>query len=165
MRVEVAGVEARGQAVDLRGEPVSAGEVAAAVRDPDDGRVECAAPRPGHERVGVLHRGVGVRVPAAVADAARSRGARSPRDAEITRLERELAAVDVADVDLAGARERVAETAADVSALEEQVARASGRVEARREAGKDAAAAEDALESATRALADAQTTHHAAREE
>ena len=153
----------RGRAVDLRSAAVTADEVAAAVRDPGDDRVCCHRPGPVHDHVGVLHRGVGVSVRAALAAAARSRGARAPHDSDLQAVEAELAAVSPPSVDLAGARERVAETAADVERLRERVARVSGRVEARRAVG-DADAAEDALADATRELAAAETEHHAAAE-
>lgn len=163
MRVSFAGVERTGRAVDLRDGPVGADAVAAAIRDPEDDRVRCQRPKAGHERVGVLHRGASVSLRAAVAAAARSRGASTPFDGELEALEDELSALAAPDVDLERARERVSETAADVERLREQVARASGRVEARREDG-EGESAESALAEATRELAAAETEHHAARE-
>ncbi|MFC3477647.1 DUF7856 family protein [Halobacterium litoreum] len=164
MRVAFGAVDATGQSFDLRNTGVDAGTVLEAVRDPSDDRVVGAPPRAVHERVGFLHRGVSVRVPAAVADAARSRGARTEYDRGLGRVEAELAALDAPSVDLEAARERVADAAADVDALREQVARASGRVEAARDAGRDASGAEEALRAVNRELADAETDHHAALE-
>lgn len=167
MRVALGGeVDRRGRAVDLRAAPVDAGEAAAAVRDPGDDRVRCRPPGSVHEHVGVLHRGVGVPVRAALAAAARSRGATTEYDGDLRAVEAELADVSPPTVDLAAARERVAETAEDVERLRERVARVSGRVEARRGAAgdADADAAEAELADATRELAAAETDHHAARE-
>ncbi|MGB9964560.1 hypothetical protein [Halobacterium hubeiense] len=165
MRVEFAAVQRRGRAVDLRDAAVGADAVLAAVRDPDDDRVACARPQPVHERVGFLHRELSVAPLAAVAAAARTRGATTEYDDELRAVEADLAAVEAPDVDLAAARERVAETASDVDRLRERVARASGRVEARREAGVDASDAEADLREATRELAARETDHHAATEE
>jgi len=164
MRVALAGAEAVGPAVDLRDAPVDAGTVLEAVRDPSDARVACASPGRVHERVGFLHRGVSVRLPAAVADAARSRRARTEYDTELASVESDRSDLDAPSVALEAARERVADAEADVDALREQVARASGRVEAERDAGRDATEAEQALRAANRELADAETDLHAARE-
>lgn len=163
MRVSLAGVERTGRALDLRDTPVTPAEAAAAVRDPDDERVRCQPPQPVHERIGVLYRGVAVSLRAAVAAAARSRGASTRFDDDLTSVRAALSDLAAPGVDLEGARERVSETAADVERLRERVARASGRVEARRESG-DAESAESALGDATRELAVAETEHHAARE-
>ena len=163
MRVSLDGVERTGRALDLRDLSVGPETVAAAIRDPEDGRLRCQHPRPVHERVGVLRRGVSVSLRAAVAAAARSRGATTRCDDDLKAAEAELSALPAPDVDLAGARERVSETAADVERLRERVARASGRVEAHREDG-GVESAEAALDEATRELAAAETEHHAARE-
>lgn len=165
MRVRLAGVERQGRAVDLRDAGVTAETVLEAVRDPENDRIACADPQPVHERVGFLHREMSVGPVAAVAAAARSRGETTEYDAELREIEAELASVDAPSVDLAAARERVAETASDVDRLRERVARASGRVEARREAGEDASDAEAELQEATRELAERETDHHAAKEE
>ena len=163
MRVALAGDERTGRALDLRDAAVGPAEVARAVRDPGEERLRCQPPGAVHERVGVLHRNVAVSLRAAVAAAARSRGASTRFDGDLRAVEAELSALPAPDVDLAGARARVSETAADVERLRERVARTSGRVEARREDGA-AGPAEDALGAATRRLAEAETEHHAARE-
>ncbi|NIB98011.1 hypothetical protein [Halobacterium sp. R2-5] len=165
MRIRLAGVERRGRAVDLRDVDVSAQTVLEAVRDPEDDRIACASPQPVHERVGFLHRRTSISTAAAVAAAARSRGATTEYDGELRAIEGELASVEAPSVELAAARERVAETAGDVDRLRERVARASGRVEARREAGEDASGAEAELQEATRELAERETDHHAAKED
>ncbi|MCG1004281.1 MULTISPECIES: hypothetical protein [Halobacterium] len=165
MRVDLAGGERCGRALDLRDVNVTAASVAAAVRDADDDRVACASPRPVHERVGFLHRGMSVAPVAALAAAARTRGATTEYDAELRAAEDDLAAIDAPNVDLSAVRERVAETASDVDRLRERVARASGRVEAQRESDADAGDAEAALREATRELAALETDHHAAKEE
>jgi len=163
MRLSLAGVKRTGRALDLRDADVEPSEVADAIRDPTDERVRCQPPGPVHERVGVLHRRVSVSLRAAVAAAARSRGASTRHDDDLAACRAALSDLETPDVDLEGARERVAATAADVERLRERVARASGRVEARREDG-DAESAEAALGDATRELAAAETEHHAARE-
>jgi hypothetical protein len=163
MRVSFGGVERTGRALDLRDAAVGPDEVAAAIRNPGDDRIQCQRPEDVHERVGILHRGVSVSLRAAVAAAARTRGASTPFDDELEAVEDEVSALTAPDVDLERARERVSETAADVERLREQVARASGRVEARREDGKGESA-ESTLAEATRELAAAETEHHAARE-
>jgi hypothetical protein len=165
MKLRLCGVERQGPAVDLRDVDVDPATVLAAVRDPSDERVRCAAPGAVHERVGFLHRDCSVSPVAALAAASRSRGESTQYDAELRAVEADLAAVEAPDVDLEGARERVAETAADVDALRERVARVSGRVEAMRDdGGNEVADAEAELETATRELAAAETDHHAARE-
>lgn len=164
MRVAFDGVTERGPAVDLRDTGVTASEALAAVRDPNDDRVQCAHPGPVHERVGFLHRDVSVSPVAALAAAARTWGARSEHDAALRDTEAELRALDVPDVDLEAARRRVAETEADVAALRERVARVSGEIDARRDLGGDASDAEATYRAATRDLATAETEHHAARE-
>ena len=164
MRLFFPGVERRGRALDVRDTDVPTESVLAAVRDPGDDRVACARPRAVHERVGFLHHEVAVAPVAAVAAAARTRGETTEHDADLRAAATELAAVDVPDVDLSGARERAAETASDVDRLRERVARASGRVEARREASADASEAEAELREATRELAERETDHHAATE-
>jgi hypothetical protein len=164
MRVALGGVERRGRALDLRDAAIAGEAAVAAVRDPSDDRIDCPPPQAVHERVGLLHRDVSISVVAAVADAARTRGASTEYDGELRAVEADLAAIDVPDVDLEAARERVAAAAADVDRLNERVARTSGRVEARREAATDPAEAEAALQTATRELADAETDYHAARE-
>jgi hypothetical protein len=173
MRVRFGDIERRGQAVDLRDVEVSAATVVDAVRDAEDDRVtpsprQRTEPTDGssslHERVGFLRPGLRVATVPAVAAAARSRGLTTEYDGELRRLAGELDGVDVPTVDLASARERVAETAADVDRLREQVARASGRVDACRGTDGGASDAEAALEAATRELAERETEYHAAQE-
>jgi len=163
MRVALAGVERTGRALDLRDATLGPADLVQVIRNPDDERLRCQSPKAVHERVGVLHRNVSVSLRAAVAAAARSRGASTEFDDELQSVEAELSEVSAPDVDLEEARARVSETEADVERLRERVARTSGRVEARREDGS-AESAEDALGEATRKLAEAETEHHAARE-
>ena len=164
MRVEFGGVERHGQAIDLRSGSASAEDVLSAVHDPDDDRIACPPPQSVHERVGLLHRDVSVPVVAAIADAARTRGASTEYDEELQTVESELAEMELPDVDLGAARERVAGAAADVDRLDERVARTSGHVEAKREADADPSDAEASLQTATQELAEAETDYHAARE-
>lgn len=175
MRVRFDGVERRGQALDLRDLDISPETVLQAIRDPDDERVRAGTPetepdgRVGgvsglHRRVGFLRSDMTVSPVPAVAAAARTRGASTEHDDELRRIDEELASCDAPTVDLAAARQQVADTAADVERLREKVARASGRVEARREDGEDATDAQAVLQSATRELAERETEYHAATE-
>ncbi|WP_418280576.1 hypothetical protein [Halorubrum sp. DTA98] len=99
-----------------------------------------------------------------LAAAARSRDHESSVAAEIRELRGELAAVDVPDVDLEAARERLAEATGDEDRLKERVAAARGEVRARRsmDAATDAALAE--LEEAAAALSIARTERVAAEQ-
>lgn len=164
MRVGFDGGVRRAPAVDLRGCDVDADEAVAAVRDRDDDRVACGPPAPVHERVGVLTRDCSVSRVAALAEAARTWGAETDHDGDLRAVERQLRDLDVPDVDLESARERVAETALDVERLRERVARTSGAVAARRDLDADPADAEADMRAATSDLAEAETEHHAARE-
>ncbi|MFB6142734.1 MAG: hypothetical protein ABEJ30_05265 [Halorientalis sp.] len=164
MKVRVDGQRREGPAVDLRGVDVSGRAVLAAVRDPDDDRVACPEPGPVHERVGHVHEEMGLSVRAAVAAAARTRGATAPQDEAIEEARAARDAVDVPAVDLEAARERVAEAGAAEDELRERVARLSGQLEARREVGASTEDVEAALAEATRRLSEAETERIAARQ-
>lgn len=161
MRVALEGVTGDG-AADLRGR-VPAQRAIAAIEDPEDGLVEC--PRPGElfAYAGHVTPGMSLPVRAAVAAAARSRGASSPHDEALAAVEAELAEMPEPSVDLADRRRRVAETRRAEEGLRERVARLAGRVEALRERD-DPESAEEELAAATRELADAETERIAAEQ-
>ncbi len=138
--------------------------VVAAVRDPADDRIACPAPGPAHEHVGYPAGDRRLARRAALAAVARSRGESAPQDDAIRATREELAGLSVPEVDLAAARERLAEAAAERDRLAERVARLQGRVRARREADGDASAAVDALETAARRLAELETDRAAAEQ-
>ncbi|MFB6120024.1 MAG: hypothetical protein ABEJ68_02775 [Halobacteriaceae archaeon] len=164
MKLRFDGLDASGRAVDARGAEVSGAAVAAAVRDPDDGRVRCPDPGPVHEYVGHVRPEMATPVRAAVAAAARSRGATAPEDEDAAELDADRERIDVPEADVAAARRRAATAGADVADLREEVARLRGEIEARRELDADAADAEAALADATRRLSEAETERIAAEQ-
>ncbi|MFB6268058.1 MAG: hypothetical protein ABEI31_10395 [Halodesulfurarchaeum sp.] len=165
MRVRVEGRTSRGRALDLRDADISLERVVSLVRDPAADAVQAPAPGPVHRHVGCIHPGMTLDPRGALVAAVRSLGVTSPHREEIRELEAEIAAISPEAPPLAPYRRQVAETGEDVDALREQVARASGRLEARREAGSDTADAEAALQDAVATLAEAETEHLAARQE
>lgn len=164
MKVSVAGVEREGQAVDLRGTDVGPETLAAAIADPDDGRVQAPPPGALHERVGTIRPGMDLALRCAIAAAGRSRGLRAPQAATIERLNREIAAIDPEIPDLRAARRRVAQAGEDLASLEATVDRLSGRLAERRDAGRPTAELEERLADRTRELTEAETEAIAARE-
>lgn len=162
MRVAFGDRTVESEAVDLAG--VDPGAVAAAVRGPDDERVACPTPGPTHEYVGVVRPGMALPVRAALAAAARTRGATAPQDEELDAVLAERDAIEVPAVDLAAARERVATAGTNREALRERVARVSGKVEALRERGDDTAEAAAELGDAIRELSEVETEHAAAEQ-
>ena len=139
----------------------SAAAAVAAVRDPADERVDCPAPRPVHDVVGLVAPEPVERRPV-LAAVARSRGHEPPQADRIDALRTALADGGPESVDLAGARRRVAESGSEVERLRERVATLRGRVQAHREAGGDASGATEALREAARDLSEAETARHAA---
>lgn len=99
-----------------------------------------------------------------LAAAARSRGERSDDADEIVDLHEEIVDIDVPEVDLQTARERVADATGETQRLKERVAAARGDVRARREVDADAEAALAELESAAAALSNARTDRVAAEQ-
>ncbi|WP_327050568.1 DUF7856 family protein [Halomicrococcus gelatinilyticus] len=168
MKVQLAGVQYDGRAVDLTDRGLSPSAVAAAVREEGAGGVDltvrCPDPGPVHDRVGVVTPNATVSVRAALAAAARSRGLSAPQDDEIAATANRIAAVDVPDVSLQEARRRVAEAEGDETELRERVAALRGRVQALRETGTDPADAEAELATATRQLSEAETERIAAEQ-
>lgn len=164
MRVELAGIDQVGQAIDLSEVGVAADRIAAAIRDPNEPAITAAPPGPIHDHVGVIRSGMVLEVGPAVAAAGRSIGLESPQDEAIARLDREIEAIDPAYPDLRAARRRVAEAGADQASLEAAVERTSGRLNARREADLPTADLEERLRDLTRQLTEAETEAIAARE-
>ncbi len=164
MRVELAGIDQVGQAIDLSEVGVAADRIAAAIRDPNEPAITAAPPGPIHDHVGVIRSGMVLEVGPAVAAAGRSIGLESPQYEAIARLDREIEAIDPAYPDLRAARRRVAEAGADQASLEAAVERTSGRLNARREADLPTADLEERLRDLTRQLTEAETEAIAARE-
>lgn len=136
--------------------------LAAAIRGDGGEPVTYEGPEPGPVRayVGVRPRPLADdQLRAALAAAARSRGHEAPQRERIDDLERELAECSLPSVDLASARERVAETGADLERQRERVARLQGRAQET----DDEAVAEE-LADAVAALSEAETEHVAAEQ-
>lgn len=164
MRVRLGGADRVGQALDLREAAVSAKRLHRAITDPQAELVASAPPGPLHEHVGLLRPGMELDRRAALVAAARSIGLEPPQAETIAALDRQIAAIDPETPDLRAARRRVAEAGADVARLEEQVARTSGRLNARQEADLPTDAVSDRLEELTRELTAAETSQIAAQE-
>lgn len=174
MRVRVGDRRFTGTAIDLRSrltaappaEPVLAGiRSDDPVALPETDRsivVDCAAPCPAHERVGSLP--CDATLLSALAAAARSRGTRASVADELAARRRELADCSVPDVDLAGARERVAEATGAERRLRERVATLRGELTARRELDADTADPASELSAAAAALSEAETERLAAEQ-
>lgn len=164
-----------GRAVDCSDRDLAPEHVAAAVRrspppestggDTRSLRVECPAPGPVHQHVGLVAPSVSVRIRPALAAAARSRGAETPVDGDIRSVREDLAGHDVpAGPDLAAARRRLAGTESAVTEARERVAALRGRIQATRAEGRDASDLEAELAEATRRLSEQETERAAARE-
>jgi hypothetical protein len=164
MKVRLGEVERTGRALDLRDDPIDPERLVRAARDPTAALVAAPPPGPVHEAVGFLRPEMDLDCGSALVAAGRSIGLESPYAAEIDRLDREIAAIDPPTPDLRAARKRVAEAGEDLAALEEDVARISGRLNARRDAGLATEAVEDELAARTRDLTEAETEVIAARE-
>lgn len=136
--------------------------VVAAVRDPDDDRLDLPDPGPVHEHVGFASGDLERR--AALAAAARSLDRTAPQDDEIGRLRDRLDALSVPDVALDDARHRVATAGEERDRLRERVATLQGKVRALRERGAATDDAEAELAEATRRLSEAETERVAAEQ-
>lgn len=149
------GADAR--AADLRDEGAAPDEVLAAVRDPDDARVECPAPGAVHDHVGHVHPDLALDRRGALAAAARSLGHAASVDERLRAARAALEASDPPAPDLKPARERVADADAAVAGLRERVARLQGRVRALREADADETKEAARLRAAAADLSEAET--------
>ena len=164
MRVQVGEDRRVGQALDLRASQISGTRLAAAIREPTDDLVVAPEPTTVQDELALIRPGMAFDCRVALAAAGRSRGLTAPQSEAITRLDRRIDEIDPETPDLRAARRRAAEAGQDVTALEEQVARTSGRLNARREADLPTAALEDRLAELTRELTEAETEAIAARE-
>jgi len=153
-----------GRAVDCRAEPISAVEVAAAVRgEPAPIELSCARPGPLHERVGILERGRSYPLRTAIALAARSRGWSTSVDEDLAAVRERLASLDPPAVSTATARRRLAETE-DGAALEDRVTALRGQLVAARDRGEEPEALAEARERAVAELTERQTERVAAEQ-
>lgn len=164
MRVDRDGVGRAGRAVDLREAGVDAAAADRAVREGT--WVTCPEPGPVHDRISPVEPGTTLSVRAALADAARSRGAVAPQDEGLADTRAELAALDPPAVDCAEARRRVAEAGEREAALAERVSELRGRLTALEDAGGGAAAddARSEREAAVERLAEVRTERIAAEQ-
>lgn len=164
MRVRVGETERIGQALDLRSSDLGADRLVGAARDPADELLVASPPRPPHRQVGLIRPEMRFDCGVALAEAGRSIGLESPQSAEIARLNRRIAAIELETPDLQAARRQAAEAGSDVSVLSEQVARTSGRLNARRDAALSTDDVEQRLAEFTRKLTEAETEAIAAQE-
>lgn len=174
MRVRVGDRRFTGTAIDLHSrlptpppaEPVLAGiRSDGPVEPPETDRslaVDCAPPCPAHDRIGFLP--CDATLLSALAAAARSRGTSASVADELAARRRELADCSVPDVDLAGARERVAEATGTERRLRERVAALRGELTARRELDADTDDRASELSAAAAALSEAETERLAAEQ-
>jgi hypothetical protein len=164
---------ATGEAIDCRTRAVTAAALAAAIRAgpataaaTDDHPVSVSCPRPDavFERVGVVREGTSLSVRGAVAAAARSRGVEAESAEDLAAARETLAAVEVPDVDVSAARERVATARAAAESVGTDVAAARGVVSAREELGGDVEAAREALREAVATASERRTAVAAAEQ-
>lgn len=162
--------ERRGEHTDAAGDNSGHAAAVDSTRDStgdsadDRVRVACAPPATVHERVGLVQPRMRIDSRAALADAARSRGHQSPKQAALTAARGRLTEATASTIDPAAARRAVAEAGSDEARLREEVATLRGRVETLREAGE---AAEDALaelQRTARQLSEAETERIAAEQ-
>lgn len=157
-----------GPAVDCRDVAASARTFAAAVHATgsvasEDGRavrVACASPSGVHEHVGVIlpDASMDVDLRGALAAAWRSRDGVAVDGVEALASARaELAAVEVPEVDVAAARERVAEARAAVEDVSADVAAARGAVQAREDLDADVDAGRERLRAAVATASERET--------
>jgi len=162
-----------GRAVDCSGRSLDPERVVSAVRGVTADRsapatalsVTCPDPGPVHDHVGLLTPSVTPRTRTALATAARSRGVETPVDDDLASVRAALADAEVpAAPDLERARRRLAGTESAVDECRERVATLRGRLQARREEGRDTSGLEGELAEATAALSEHETERAAARE-
>jgi len=165
VRVTGADWSRSGAAVDCRGRDVSPDAFAAAVRasgavETADGRkLRVSAPTPGvvHEYVDAIRSGAKIALRPALAAAERTRPGTVDGVAALADAREALAAVEVPDVDVAGARERVAEAREAAEAVQADVAAARGAVQTREDLDGDVAAGRDRLRAAVAAASERET--------
>jgi len=154
------GAEHAGRAVELGdADPAT---VAAALRE--GSQIACPTPSAAHEHVGVIRPETSVSLRAALAAAARTRGASAPEDDEIAALEAKRGEIEAEQVDLKSARERLAAAGTTEQELRERMARLGGKAEARRELDADDDGVEADLRETAAALSEAETERIAAEQ-
>lgn len=164
MILRLRGETHRGQAVDLRDSRVDPAALVRAIRMATDAVVSAPPPGPVHDHVGWVRPGMDCSPRAGLAAAARSRGRTTRHDDRIAALDADIRGIDVDPVDLAPYRRAVATAGADVASLRERVATLRGRVQADRDAGRDATAVERDLRETVTALSEAETDELAAEQ-
>lgn len=163
MKISVGAIQGQGSVIELGDTDVDPEELYRAIHDPMDDRIECATPGALHARIGHVSRTVEPAIRPCLALAMRTRRTSTPVDRALAAAESERNSLDVPDVDLDSERRSVAETRQKKEAIRERVARLGGRVTALRETtGADPSEAADALQSAAKALSEAETAHFAA---
>ena len=165
MRVAGEAWSRAGAAVDCRNRDASAGAIAAAVQA--SGAVATArgdalrvlAPQPGalHERVGAIRPGTTLSLRSALAAAERTRPGAVDGVAALADAREALAAIEVPDVDVAGARERVADAREAAAAVQADVAAARGAVQAREDLDGDVDAGRERLRAAVATASERET--------
>ncbi|WP_256295842.1 DUF7856 family protein [Haloarchaeobius salinus] len=180
MKVVYGAWSATGAAVDLRKRGLTAETVLRAVRcdgavgtgsSTQDGgptlRVDCPAPGPVHEAIGVVGTDRSVPTRRVLAAVARQRGLTSPQADRIEQLERELSAAGTADGDATArrrARRRLSEAGARETELRERVAALRGALRERRRLDEPTEELAAELREAARELTDVETDRMAAEE-
>lgn len=165
MRVAGEAWSRAGTAVDCRDCDASADAVAAAVRT--SGAVATArgdelrvfAPQPGalHEHVGAIRPGTTLALRPALAAAERTRPGTVDGVAALADAREALAAIEVPEVDVAGARERVAEAREAAEAVRADVAAARGAVQAREDLDEDVTVGRERLRAAVATASERET--------
>lgn len=165
MTIVLGGTQYEGPIVDLRDQPVDGSRIH------DELRAGSATPSsestPGrlYDRIGHLHAQSSPALRPALRLAMRTHRVETPVDRALATAQRSRIAVEIPDSSLAAARAGVADAGEDEAALRERVARLGGRVTALRETvDADPSTDETALETATTALAEAETNHIAAKQ-
>jgi hypothetical protein len=165
VRVAGAGWSRTGAAVDCRDREASGDAFAAAVRasgvisTTEERQLRVRAPQPGvmHEHVGVIRPGTALALRPALAAAERTRPGTVGGVESLADARESLAAVEVPDVDVAEARERVATARDAAEAVRADVAAARGAVQAREDLGEDVAAGRDRLRAAVATASERET--------
>lgn len=171
MRIERNGTVWCGRAIDLSAASLDAGVVIRAIRNGTESTsngeltVERADPGTIHEHVGWITHGMSLRLRAALAAVARSRGQSAPQDMERKRILERIDALPTATVETVPTRKRLAATNEEIDRQREQVARLQGQVQALRKIeSEDLPEAIGALERAIRELSELETERAAAEQ-
>lgn len=173
MRIEQNGTVWCGRAVDLSDASLDAEMVIRAVRNRTESAsngegevtVERTDPGPLHEHIGWITHGMSLRLRAALAAVARSRGQSAPQDTERKRILERIDALPTATVETVPTRKRLAATNEEIDQQREQVARLQGQVQALRTIeSEDLSETIGALERAIRELSELETERAAAEQ-